>query len=86
MFHVHALSQTLLKMVSSPSVKKRRKNCSSVEVDESITNIQTGYISQVKAVCEYGITRQTLLLKCENKRENEPEKRPGSLPVLGDAA
>ena len=72
MFHcVRALSdQSLPKMMSSPSVKKRRKNYSSGDVDEAITKIQTGEISQAKAVREYGILRRTLARKCKNKREN----------------
>ena len=72
MFHgVRALSdQSLLKMMSSPSVKNKRKNYSSGDVDKSITNIQTGGISQAKSVCEYGIPRQTLAHKCKNKRDN----------------
>ena len=67
-------------------MKKRRKNYSSSDVDEAITKIQTGEISQAKAVCKYGIPRQTLVQKCRNKIENLTEKRPGSLPVLGESA
>ena len=70
MFHgERALSeQSLLKMISSPSVKKRKNNYSSGDVDEAITKIQTGEILQAKAVCKYGIPRQTLARKCKNKR------------------
>ena len=57
---VHALNyQSLLNMMSSPSVKNMSKNYPSSDVDEAITNIQTGDISQAKAVREYGITRRT---------------------------
>ena len=48
-----ALSQSLLKMMSSPSVKKTRKNYSSSDVDKATTKIQTGEISQAKAVRAY---------------------------------
>ena len=68
----------------SPSVKKRRNNYSSGDVDEDIKKIQTGEISQDKAVHEYGITRQTLARKYRNKRYNVADKRPGYLPVLGE--
>ena len=74
---------SLLKMISSPSVRKRKKNYSLGDIDEAITNIQTGDISQEKAVCEYGIPRRTLARKCKNKIENVADKRPGSLPVMG---
>ena len=88
MFHgPRALSdQSVLKMMSSPSVKNRRKNYSSGDVDEAITNIRTGEISRAKAVKEYGIHSQTLVPKCKNRRDNVAEKRPGSLPVLGESA
>ena len=80
------IDQSLLKMMSSPSVKKRRKNYSSFDVDKSITRIKTGEISHAKAVCKYVILRQTLARKFRNKRENVSEKSPGSLPVMGEAA
>ena len=73
-------------MVSSPSVKNMRKNYSSGDVDKSVTEIQTGDISQAKAVLKYGIPRQMLAHKCKNRRNNVAEKRPGSCPVLGEAA
>ena len=87
MFHgAHALSyQSLLKMMSSPSVKNRIDNYFSSDVDETITDIQTGEISQAKAVCEYVISRQLLAQKCKNKIENVAEKRPGYLPVMGES-
>ena len=47
--------QSLFKMMSSPSVKKKRKNYSSGDLDEAITKIQTGDISQAKVVREYSI-------------------------------
>ena len=78
--------QSLLKMMSSPSMKKRRKNYSSDNADKAIKNIETGEISQAKAVREYGIPHRTLARKCKNKRENVAEKRPCTLPVLGEAA
>ena len=78
--------QSLLKMVPSPSLKKRRKNYSSGDVGEAITKIQTGEILQVKAVLVYGIQHLTLARKCKNKLENVAENRPCSLPVLGEAA
>ena len=65
-------------------MKKRRNNYSSGDVDEDIKKIQTGEISQDKAVHEYGITRQTLARKYRNKRYNVADKRPGYLPVLGE--
>ena len=88
MFHgVRTLrEQSLLKMMSSLYVKKRRNNYSSGDVDEAITNIQKGEISQAKSVRKYGIPRQMLAQKCKNKREIVAEKRPGSLPVLREAA
>ena len=71
MFHgAHALIQKLLKMVSYPSVKNSRNNYSSGDVDEAITKIQTGEISQTKAVREYGIPCRMIAHKCNNKREN----------------
>ena len=82
----HALRyQSLLKMISSNSTKKRRANCSSVEVDESITKIQTGDISHPEAVLEYRIMRQTLARKFRKKIYNVSDKRPGTIPVLGEA-
>ena len=73
-------------MLFVPSVKKRRKNYSYGDVDEAITKIRTGEISQAKEVHEYGIPRRTLARKCRNKRENLAEKRLGSLPILVEAA
>ena len=78
--------QSLLNIMSYPSVKKRSKNHSSGDVDKSIKKIQTGKISQAEAVREYSIPRRTLGRKCNNKRENLAEKRPGYLPVLREAA
>ena len=74
MFHVaHALSdQSLLKTMSSPSMKKRKNYYSSSEAEISITKIQIGEISQAIAVREYGILRRTLVRKCKNKREPTP--------------
>ena len=85
MFHGEcALSdQSLLKMMVSPSVKKRRKNYSSGDVDEAIKKIQTGETSQAKAVCEYGIPLRTLARECDNKVDNVVEKRTGSIPMMG---
>ena len=61
MFHgLRTLSdQSLLKMMSSLSVKKRRNNYSSGDVDEAITKIQAGDILQAEAVREYDIPLQT---------------------------
>ena len=73
--------QSLLNIMSYPSVKKRSKNHSSGDVDKSIKKIQTGKISQAKAVYEYGIPCQTLARKCKKKRDNVAEKSPGSLPL-----
>ena len=69
MFHgACALSyQSIIKMMFSPSVKKRRKNYYSGDFDEAITNIQTGDISQEKAVFEYGLPHQMLAQKCKKK-------------------
>ena len=87
MFHgACTLSQTLLEMISSPSVKKRRENNSYGDAYKAITKIETGEISHMKEVRGHGILRQTMAQKCKNKRENVAEKRPGSLPVLGEAA
>ena len=47
--------QSLLNMMSFTSVKKRRKNYYFVYVEEAITEIQTGNISQAKPVRKYGI-------------------------------
>ena len=86
MFHgVRALSQPLLKMMPSPSVKNRRKNHSYGDVDIAITKIQTGEITQAKAVHKYLILRRILERKCKNKRDNVEEKRPGSFPMMGQA-
>ena len=87
MFHgVRALSdQSLINIMYSPSVKKRRDNYSSGDVDEAITKIQTGDISQEKAVHGYGIPRQMLAQKYNNKRDNVVYNKPVSLPVLVEA-
>ena len=87
MFHgARALSdQSLLKMMSSPSVKNKRKDYSSSDVDETITKIQKWNISRSKKLCEYVIPWRTLAQKCRNKRDNLAKKSPGSLPVLGEA-
>ena len=86
-FHgAHAMSHSLLKIISYPSVKKRRKNYSSADIDKAITNIQAGDITRTKAVCGYGIPRQTLARKCKNEKENVAEKMPCSLPVLGETS
>ena len=84
MFHgVRELSdQSLLNMMTYPSVKNRRNNYSSGDADEATTNIQTGEISQAKAVREYGIRLQTLARKYRNKLENVADNRTGFLPVL----
>ena len=74
LFHgTRALSQSLLKIMYSTSVKNRRNNYSSGDVDEAITKIQT-----VKSVHKYGISRQTIVWKYVE------EKRPGYLTVMGD--
>ena len=65
-----ALIQSLHKMISYPSMEKRRKNDSSGDADKAITKIQTGEISQAKAVHKYGIPSWTIAWKCKNKREN----------------
>ena len=80
------IDQSLPNMMSSTSMKKRRKNYSSSDTDEAITKIQTGEISQAKSVHEYVIPCQILVRKCNNKRYNLADKIPGSLPVLGEAA
>ena len=84
MFHgVRELSdQSLLNMMTYPSVKNRRNNYSSGDADEATTNIQTGEISQAKAVRKYGIRLQTLAQKYRNKIENVAENRTGSISVL----
>ena len=88
MFHgARALSdQSLLKMKSSPSVKKKSNNYSSGDVDKSTTEVKAGEITQVKAVHEYGIPHQTLVQKCKNKIDDLVEKRPGSLIVMLESA
>ena len=67
-------------------MKNRSKNYSYGDIDEVITNIQTGEISQAKAVHKYGIPRQTLAHQCKNKIENVADKIPGSLPLLEETA
>ena len=69
----------------SPSVKKRRNKYSSVDIEKSITKIQKWEISQAKLVCEFGITRQTLARKCNNKIENAVEKRPDYFTFMLEA-
>ena len=88
MFHgACALSDhSLVKMISSLSVKNKRKNYSSGDVDKSITKIETGDISQARAVRKYGITHQKLAWKCNKNIENVEEKRPGYLTVIGEAS
>ena len=76
--------QSLLTMMSSPSAKNKRNNYSSGDVEEAIRNIETVEISQVKAIREYGIPRQTLERKCKEKRENVADKRTVPTPVLGE--
>ena len=68
MFHgARALSeQSLLKMMYFPSVRRNKKNYSYGDVDVAITKIQTGEISQAKAVREYGIPRRMLAQKYRN--------------------
>ena len=87
MFHgAHALSdQSLLKMTSSPSVKKKSNNYSSGDVDKSTTEIKAGEITQVKAVHEYGIPFRMLARKCKKKRESMAENRPEMIPVMGES-
>ena len=70
-------------MMSYTPVKNSRNGYYSSDIDGAITKIQTGEISKAKALCKYGIPRQTLAGKCKNKRENVAEKSPVSLPVLG---
>ena len=48
--------------------------------------MQTGEITQVKVGRKYGMPCRVLARKCKNKIENMAEKRPGSLPVLWEAA
>ena len=87
MFHcAHALIQSLLNLMFSLSVKRRSNNYSSGDIDKDTTKIQTGDISQLKAVREYVIPGWTLARKCNNKIENVSEKRPVSLSMLGEAA
>ena len=48
---MYALSeQSLINMMSSPSMKNSRDDYSSGDVDEAITKIHTGEISQARAV------------------------------------
>ena len=72
LFHgAHTLiDQSLLKMMSSPSVKKKSKNYYSDDIGKDITEIQTEDISQAKSVHEYSIPLQILAWKFKNKREN----------------
>ena len=88
MFHCACalIDQSLLKMMYSSSIKNRRNNYSSDDVDKAITKIQTGDVSQAKVVCKYGIQRRTLAGKCKNKVENVAENIPGSLTVMVNAA
>ena len=88
MFHgARALNdQSLLNIMYSPFVKKRRKNKSHIDVDESIPNIQIGNISQEKLVREYEIPRRTLARKCKNKIDIVAENSPGPILVLVKAA
>ena len=87
MFHgeYEMSDQSLLKMVSSPYMEKRRNNYSSDDFDEAITNIKTGEISQAKEVLKYGIPRRMLASTCKNKRDNVAYKRPGPITFLGES-
>ena len=60
--------QSIISMMSYPSAKNKRKNYSYSDIDEAIKKIDTGDISQAKAVHGYGIMYQTLERKCRNKR------------------
>ena len=62
--------------------EKKRKNYSSSDVDEDITKIQTGEISQAKDVCKYGILCQTLVRTFKNKTEKVSDNRTGPTPVV----
>ena len=61
--------------MSAPSTK-RRKNYTLCDIDEAISKVKTGEISQAKAVLDYRIPHQNLSIFCKNKIDNVIAKRP----------
>ena len=69
-----------------PPQRRRGTIILSGDIDEAITKIKTGEISQEKYVREYSIPRQTLVIKSKKKIDNVSEKRPSPTGVLGEDA
>ena len=68
-----------------PPQRRRGTIILSGDIDEAITKIKIGDISQEKYVHEYIIPRQTLVIKSKKKIDNVSENRLGPIPVLGEA-